>query len=283
MQDLIERIITWAGTQDAVRAVVLTGSLTRANTPKTRFSDVDVELILTDVAQYTESEAWLNAIGEVWLCFPLENGDDEPTRLVWFAGGKKIDFTLASVDKLQQMADAHRLSDYYELGYQLLVDKDGWAEKLPLPSYPPPTVQKPTAQQFDFVVKEFWFEATHVSQYIHAREMWVVKFRDWTMKSDLLQMMEWHTGTQHNWVVNTRHIGKGIAGWLDPEFLKSLHGIWGEFDAASSWRALLALLPLFRRLATETAAVLGYEYPADVDAKITAYIESLYAEDDLKG
>jgi hypothetical protein len=39
-------------------------------------------------------------------------------------------------------------------------------------------------------------------------------------------------------------------------------------------------MDLFRRLATETAARLGYAYPAALDKRVTQLVNALHAEDD---
>ncbi len=54
-----------------------------------------------------------------------------------------------------------------------------------------------------------------------------------------------------------------------------------RFDAADSWLALFATTYLFRRLATETAAHLGYAYPTVLDERVTQFVNVLHAEDDL--
>lgn len=280
MKDFEERIVAWADTQPNIRAVMVVGSMARPTETRNRWSDLDVQLFCTDTSIYAASDDWLANVGDVWLCFRLSNEEGYPTRLVWFAGGKKVDFALLPNETLQQMAQTGDMNGMYQRGYYTALDKDGLASQLPPPTFNPPQKLPPTQEAFNFIIKEFWFEAMHVAQYILGRDLWVVKFRDWTMKSDLLQMMEWHAQIVHE--QNPPHIGKQLSEWVDRDTWKALHNIWAQFDPADSWRALLAMLPLFRHLATETAERLGYEYPAAMDAQITAYMQGLYAEDDLK-
>ena len=85
-----------------------------------------------------------------------------------------------------------QLSDEYRRGYHVALDKDGLYPQLP-PSpriFPQPSA--PSPEQVAACLNEFWFEAIHVAQFIRRREFWVVKFRDWTMKTMLLQVLEWH-------------------------------------------------------------------------------------------
>jgi aminoglycoside 6-adenylyltransferase len=107
----------------------------------------------------------------------------------------------------------------------------------------------------------------------------VVKFRDWTMKEFLLTMLEWHACAIHGWRYDTWHSGRFLAEWTDPATWESLHQTFGHFEAADSWRALLASMTLFRRLARQTGARLGYAYPAMLDEQVTQLVNELYVED----
>jgi hypothetical protein len=48
--------------------------------------------------------------------------------------------------------------------------------------------------------------------------------------------------------------------------------IFARFDKEDSWRAVCALMPLYRRLAGETARYLNYPYPDDMDKAISEFI-----------
>ena len=129
-------------------------------------------------------------LGEVWIQFPLY--EDVPYRLVWFADGTKVDFQFMTVEMIHQMIDSGHLSDEYLRGYLVALDKDDRYRDLPPSPRIFPQLDIPSAQQVAAVINEFWFEAIHVAQFIRRREFWVAKFRDWTMKCDLLQLLEWH-------------------------------------------------------------------------------------------
>jgi aminoglycoside 6-adenylyltransferase len=72
-----------------------------------------------------------------------------------------------------------------------------------------------------------------------------------------------------------------MSSWLDAETWQALHGTFGRFDAADSWRALLATTDLLRRLAQEAADRLGYAYPQALDDCVTQYVGRLYSGDGL--
>ena len=273
----IDKLVAWARGEDAIRALVLTGSLARADDSIDEYSDLDVQVITLDIEAYTADDSWLDALGEVWIRFPLF--EDAPYRLVWFAGGYKVDFQFMSVDGLRAEIDSGILSDEYQRGYIVALDKDGLYRGLP-PS--PRIFPAPPAPQVDEVlatINEFWFEAIHVGQFIRRREFWVVKYRDWTMKENLLRLLEWHARATHEGAVNTWLLGKRIAEWADGETVRAIREIWTGWDAQSLWRGLLTQLALFRRLSLELSAARGIDYNDATHQKIERYIHRLYEED----
>lgn len=273
----LESVIAWARGVGEIRAVVITGSLARADGSVDEYSDLDAQIVTRDIKVLTQDDSWLDTLGEVWIRFPLD--PEAPYRLVWFAGGRKVDFQFVGVDEILAMRASGQLSDEYQRGYQVALDKDGLYADLPpsprrFPSPPPPSQAEVAA-----VINEFWFEAIHVAQFIRRRELWVAKYRDWTMKADLLRLLEWHARASGDGKVNTRLLGKRILQWAGAESAEAIERIWPRWDAAEMWRALLVQLELFRRLSRELNAALCFDYAEDKHKQIERYIRRLYAED----
>lgn len=273
----LDKVIRWARGAAVVRAVVITGSLARADGSVDEYSDLDAQIITRDIERLTRDDSWLDRLGEVWIRFPLDQ--EAPYRLVWFAGGVKVDFQFVHVDEIVAMRQSGELSDEYERGYVVALDKDGrFADLPPSPRlFPAPALPSPT--EVEAVVNEFWFEAIHVAQFIHRREFWVAKYRDWTMKQDLLRIMEWHARATGDGVVNTWLLGKHIKRWADDETVEAIERIWPRWDAAEMWRALLVQLELFRRLSRELHAALEFDFSEARYVAIERYIRQLCAED----
>ena len=87
-------------------------------------------------------------------------------------------------------------------------------------------------------------------------------------------MIEWHALAAAGGDRDVWHIGTRMAEWAEPGVWERLHDVFGRFDGADTRRALLATTTLYRDLGRETAARLGYDYPANVDEAITAFLES---------
>ena len=274
---LLERLLDWAHGADLIRAVVITGSLARADGSVDEYSDLDAQIITRDSKRLTRDNSWLDALGEVWIRFPLRQ--EAPYRLVWFAGGHKVDFQFVHPNDVLAMRESGELSDEYMRGYLVALDKDGLLAGLP-PSprlFPSPAL--PSGAELEAVVNEFWFEAIHVAQFIRRREFWVAKYRDWTMKEDLLRLLEWHAQATAKKDVNTWLLGKRILQWTDAAAAVAIPRIWPRWDEGEMWRAFLAQLELCRRLSRELHAALDVDYSEAKFLAIEQYIRQLYAED----
>ena len=107
LHPFLEPILSWAKTEDTIRAVVVTGSLARFDDSTDQFSDLDSQIIVTDPTQFTTDDSWLDGLGEIWIRFPLY--ENVTYRLVWFAGGIKVDFQFISVESISEMLGAGHL------------------------------------------------------------------------------------------------------------------------------------------------------------------------------
>jgi aminoglycoside 6-adenylyltransferase len=269
----LDRIVTWAEAQPDIRAVVMTGSRGRGDGSVDAASDYDLEVFTSDPSRY-EKDEWMAELGDVWVYLPTTSDEHEGylMRLVVFADAVKVDFGFAPLDLLASTVAAGTLTALYDRGYQVLVDKDGLAARLPEPARRVHSGHLPTADVFGAAVEEFWFEASHIPKLLSRDELWVVKMRDWTMKLLLLQMVEWHAlasdPSRDVW-----HIGTRMQEWAAPGVWQRLPETFGGFDHEESLRALVALMRLYRDLAVEVAQRLGYDYPSHADEAVSSYVE----------
>ena len=90
-------------------------------------------------------------------------------------------------------------------------------------------------------------------------------------------MLEWHTRACVGGDCDTWDRGRFIEEWADPRARAALSDVFSRYDADDTWRALFASMDLFGWLGRETAVRLGYAYPADLDARVTAWVTSFHA------
>jgi aminoglycoside 6-adenylyltransferase len=63
-----------------------------------------------------------------------------------------------------------------------------------------------------------------------------------------------------------------MKSWASADTWESLHQTFAHFDRVDSWASLFATMNLFRRLALETAQMLDFTYPQEVDRNMTEFV-----------
>lgn len=238
-RSVLERIVTWAAKDPNVRTVVLTGSA--ASGTLHGLSDRDIELHVLRTAPLEEDDSWWNSLGEVLAVERLANGDDQPTRLVYYVGGK-IDFTLVSfVDE----------RGTYDRPFTILLDKDDEAAGFQLVRRPPET---PDQTMFDECVNWAYAAALMIAKAIVREEPWSVKVRDNDLKAELLRMIEWDHSLRHGEAHDVRYLGTRMRQWMDTDIQQRLEKCWATFGLAESRIALGCTLDLFQEVASRVAA-----------------------------
>jgi aminoglycoside 6-adenylyltransferase len=281
MQQLEDRIIAWAESQAPVRAILVIGSRARRDFPADEWSDLDLTVFATDSERYLAGDDWLHDIGQVWLNLPHQTGSGHQEPLVHFEGGCKVDFVFFAVDDLRRMVESGKLEGIYHRGYYVLVDKDKLATQLPPSPFAPPPYEKPSEDLFTLAVNSFWHDAVYVARQIRRRNLWAANMRNAKMKEMvLLRMLEWHARAVNGWDYDTWYNGYLMSEWTDPQTWDELQSTFGGLGVVESWRALLAMMDLFRRLTVETASELGYTYPRFTDERFTRLVKRLYEKDD---
>jgi aminoglycoside 6-adenylyltransferase len=91
---VLQQVIAWARREDTVRVVVLTGSVARGEGAFDEWSDLDIELYVSNPSALLDHDTWYEQFGEVLVVEALENPGWHPTPLVYYADGK-IDFIIA--------------------------------------------------------------------------------------------------------------------------------------------------------------------------------------------
>jgi len=88
-------------------------------------------------------------------------------------------------------------------------------------------------------------------------------------------MIEWYEKAKHGWNYDTNCDAKRMQSWVTKSIWEKAHKIFGHFDKEDSFAALMCTIELFRKIATDTAKMLDYEYLTDVDNEITKLIKDL--------
>jgi len=275
--DLIKKTMDWINSKDVIRLALLTGSFADGSVTD-ELSDLDISLFCSDPKLLTGSDSWLKDIDDVWVMIPEKYhllGATIPTRLVIFKDGKKVDFSFFSIDQLETLG-RDKLPDAFNMGYEVLVDKDHLASKLPLPEFVGFRETEPSVEDFHHLIKEFWFEVYHVAKYLYRQDLWSMQFRfSGIFHNILIKMICWNEAAKYNWDYSTHSNGKWLEKWVGKDTWNTIHHIFPHFDTEEGWNALREMTQLFKRLSHETSKSLGYENLTHLEGEMNQFIAKL--------
>lgn len=300
---LEERFVAWAKTREDIRGAVVVGSRARIDHPADEWADLDIIIFATRPSRYVRSSRWLRNIGVPVLTFiqPDARGRGMERRVL-FDEGMDVDFAIMASGRARQAAPFLRLlgrfpgilgtlpfgigerirediengAEVFGRGVRVLVDKDGIARHLPrLAEYRRPA-RAPDRALFEQAAADFWYHVLWTAKKLRRGELWVAKACcDSHLKGLLLQMIEWQARTAKGEDYDTWHEGRFLEEWAAPDILAQLEGTFAHYEEDDIWRALLATMDLFRRLAHGTAKLLGLEYPLGGDAEVSRLVAEL--------
>ena len=272
------RIVHWCNASDLVRAAILTSTYAVASAAVDKFSDLDVILVLTDIRPLCDERRWLSDFGDVLAAWRDPDALTlHPPRTCWvtqYADGGKIDFTLWPVELLRQVAHYPSLPNQLDVGYRVLIDKDRLTNGLKPASHRAHIPTVPSRAEFVALVEEFFLESTYVAKHLWRDDLMPAKFSlDHVMKQGALRtFFEWRIEIQHDWSLKPGAAGKGLKKFLPPDTYCSFEQTYVGPGIEENWTALFNTAALFRKIAVEVGDHLGYQYPRDVDDRVTAYL-----------
>ncbi|HEX3044016.1 MAG TPA: aminoglycoside 6-adenylyltransferase [Bacillota bacterium] len=262
---IIQNLLHRAESEGNIRAIVIVGSRARVNVPADDFSDLDLIIVATDLAEYINDSAWLKALGTHWLTFT------EPTplpevkeRRILFAEGLDVDcvfFPMTTIQDSIENGISFFLADLIRRGVKVILDKEGAFAKIDLSRIETPKFIIPTEAEFSNLVQDFFYHYVWVLKKIGRGELWVAhSCLNSYLKRRLLTMIEWNARTVYGLDYDTWHDGRLIETWADPKIIGSFPTIFSRYDRTDIKQALAEILRLFQTTAQEIAKAWGYEY-----------------------
>lgn len=276
--EVVRRLTAWANAEDDVRALVLTSSRARADDTVDELSDYDVIAAVRDAPAFVERGSWRHAYGGPSATWGDEGhvlGEATSFRGVVHDDGVKIDWTFWPDVLLERAAGVAPLPDALDVGYRVLLDKDGATARWARPSFRAHIPRKPTPDEYRALVEEFWWSTTYVAKSLRRGEVFFAKA---VLAQDLAfgvvqRILEWRVELDHEWSLRPGAYGRGLERLLARETWDELAATFVGTGVDENWEALFRLAALFRRVAREVGAALEYEYPDDVDATVTRQLE----------
>lgn len=289
-QAVFDQLIQWGQAQEPVRLMLLTSTRANPNLPKDALSDYDVELAVTDMAPYVEQTDWLNSLGTPLIYIhPLDYPDDQvrmddglssAITMVIFENGLKFDIIVYPVALFERYKAAPSLPETLDIGYRVLLDKDGLAEGLAPYTATVHIPPKPSAEEYFNLVRAFWWDTTYVAKYLWRDELLFARYMlDTEIRDNYLRrLLEWRIELDHDWSLHPGLHGKWLKQRLPPELWNQLAATFTGPDIADNWNALFKAVDLFRSVAVEVGHRLGYAYPHSLDAGVLDYLHKIKAK-----
>jgi len=279
---VLEALVAWGQRTPEIRAMVLTSSRARPDGPVDEFSDYDVILAVTNPERFAHGDlAWQAAMGT-----PLVGWGDEKElfgRPTWFRGvvyddHVKIDYTIWPDALLESVAAHSTLPEGLDHGYRILLDKDDRTLGWPEPTFTAYVLVPPSEAEFRAQVEEFWWDVSYLPKSVRRGDLFFAS--SFMLEHDLKylslrRMLEWRIAVQRDWTFAPGSHGRRLEQHLDAETLHGLSETYASPDADAIWDAVFRLAALYRRVATDVAAALGYEYPQEIDDRMTAYLRGV--------
>jgi aminoglycoside 6-adenylyltransferase len=277
---VLERLVAWGDAQPMIRVVVLTGSRAGPGEWVDVLSDYDVILFVTDAAGFAQDEDW-TAYGP-----PLARWGDERElyghttyfRGVVYEDGVKIDWSVWPEALLERVADtAPSLPDHLDLGYRVLLDKDGRTSRWAPPAYKAHIPARPTEPEYRALVEEFWWVTTYAAKSLWRGELVFAKFvLDYDIRLGALRrLLEWRIELDHDWSLVPGRLGRRLERQLPADVWSELEATYVGPGIEENWAALFRTTALFSRVAKKVAAALGYGYPQDVEGGVAAQLSAV--------
>jgi aminoglycoside 6-adenylyltransferase len=278
--DVIARLVAWAEGNDSIRALVLTSSRARDDGTSDLLSDYDVVVATRDHEAFAHDDVWTSAYGRPlvhWGDEHVTEGSTTYFRGVVYEDGTRIDYTFWPEHLLDRIAESAVLPEDLDVGYRVLVDKDGRTSSWHAPTHRAHVPAKPTQEQYEALVHEFWWDTTYVAKSLWRGEVFFAKFMlDYDTKFVVLRrFLEWKLELAHDWSLRPGSHGRGLEQRLPRETWDALAATYVGTGIEDNWNALLRTTTLFREVAIEVGQALGYTYPQHVDDAVTAHLAAV--------
>lgn len=282
---VFKRLIQWAERRADIRAMLLTSTRAVPGASVDELSDYDVILIVEDIYPFFEDRTWLDEFGDVLVAYwdPIyadpDHGIAKTANVTQYADGLKIDFTLWPVELLRAVVRAPALQAELDAGYRILMDKEELTTGMKPPTYSAYIPAPPTRQEYLKHINDFFSDAPYAAKCLLRGELFPLKWcLDHDMKHVYLRpVLEWRVALDREGSVPVGALGKGLKKHLPPGLWSQLEATYAGASLAENWEALFRTIALFRQVAMEVGERLGYEYPFDLDERVTGFVKAMQA------
>ncbi|KQC14813.1 MAG: hypothetical protein APR63_13320 [Desulfuromonas sp. SDB] len=262
IEGMKEKIILWAQENDDIRVVFFIGSRARSEHPGSEYSDLDLFIVTDNYEVYLSNQRWIERFGTVLFAETGRTAGNDPELMVVYENFQGIDFVFIPTLVIKGIYNEPELPEVFLRGFETWIDKEDISDLLIRLAedqknhllFP----RKPSQEEFEQVIKSFLFVAYYIGRVLYQNDLWLAKARENDLRSRILQMIEWHARSLHNWSLDVWHMGKYMETWAEDNILERIPKIYSGYSKESSQIALEECVYLFEMMACEVAAACNY-------------------------
>lgn len=274
----LKQIIQWAEENPDIRAVLLTSSLVNPYAPVDDLSDLDVELVFESRKAYETNNEWINIFGDPISMIEEDDAvfdGKHAMKMVLYKDHVKVDFKLYQVSEFCKEVQQEILPEDWDVGYKVLVDKDGVTRDLKSPTYQSVMIHQPTEKKFQQLLNDFWWDTTYVAKCLKRGDIFYAKFMSENiLRTDyLVPLIEWHIASLHDGKnITTNKHGRLFKKYLSADVWNKVEATFSGSDIEENWNALFACADLVHELGSELGEKLHFTYPVQLEKDIRNYL-----------
>lgn len=278
-QEMMDLLLTIAKDDDRIRAVYMNGSRVNPNAAKDIFQDYDIVYVVTETASFIRDQNWVNIFGELLIIQEPDKNDQ--------AVGKPVDFD-RTYGYLMLFTDGNRIDLHIETKAAMkenyisdkltvpLLDKDDILPSIPAPPDIDYHVKKPTEAAFMNCCNDFWWCLQNVAKGLWREELpYAKQMFECVVRQRLDEIVSWWIGNKHNFQVSTGKMGKYFKQYLPEEYWHMYEKTYADYEYEHCWESVFFTCDLFRTMAKEIAAQLGFTYPEADDRNMMTYLNQI--------
>lgn len=114
--------------------------------------------------------------------------------------GTRVDYTIWPENVAERVVEESSLPESLDVGYRVLLDKDGRTSGWRPPTYRAHVPARPTRSEYDALTDEFWWNVRDVAKGLWRGEVFFAKFmRDYDLKFVAFRrFLEWRVEIDHD-------------------------------------------------------------------------------------
>ena len=281
-QEIFDLILEIANNDERIRAVYMNGSRTNPNVVKDKYQDYDVVFVVTETESFLSNKNWIENFGEIAIVQEPDWNDvktglygeqyDSSRRYAWlmlFKDGNRIDLTIEIKEEAEKNFTEDKLT-------KLLLDKDNFLPKIPLPTDEDYHVRKPNQDEYTAYCNDFWWCLNNVAKGIARDELpYAMEMYNLIVRRLLNGMIDWYIGTRTDFSVSTGKMGKYYKKYLPFELYGLYAKTYSDSDYNNFWASVSKACELFNTVALSVGEYFNFNYRQYEEDGIMDYISKI--------